>query len=371
LDDPTCNFTLANGGYNIAACNCLADAGDISTSFTYLCTDEDVQLELSPYNSIAQQILYTQGPGLATLEQKEAFWALGISFDGAITDPFAADFEMVFEEVATSFALTDLSDYPINTPFYVYTISGVESFNNNASACYDISEPSMFIRVPTININSTSIDNGDGTSTVTYNLGGGAPSFSPDEGYTVSVFGTNYSGNDLVMAGTPVSIDVSNQHSYAISVSDASSCDILEGMVFTEVDGAMVGTPIDTENILSIDEDVLVVEVFVPELGTTIVVEIDNAIVGINETTNALTLGNAYPNPSADITTIPYTITASSSAIFTLINTTGQIVFEQALKPNAHNASLQIRTQHLANGLYLYRLQSDQNTITKQLLIIK
>ena len=82
-------------------------------------------------------------------------------------------------------------------------------------------------------------------------------------------------------------------------------------------------------------------------------------------------MGNAYPNPTASASTIPYTLpqgTNSGEVVF--YNTTGTEV--KRFKVDNTFADLQITTQDIPAGTYYYQLQvAGTASGTKKLVVVK
>lgn len=116
-----------------------------------------------------------------------------------------------------------------------------------------------------------------------------------------------------------------------------------------------------------------------PEQITT--VEVANAIIkttkdwfdGIISSTefesklNDAVLGNATPNPANNNLIIPILNDGNKALNFQLLNSKGEVIFEQVIKNSDLN--IEINTSEFPNGIYLYSINDGNKIITKKLAI--
>jgi hypothetical protein len=90
----------------------------------------------------------------------------------------------------------------------------------------------------------------------------------------------------------------------------------------------------------------------------------------VNE--NSFELAQNYPNPFNPSTTINYTLAREGNVKLTIYSSVGCKVatIVNDYKP-AGNYSIQFNAGSLASGIYLYRLESGFNTVTKKFILIK
>jgi hypothetical protein len=87
---------------------------------------------------------------------------------------------------------------------------------------------------------------------------------------------------------------------------------------------------------------------------------------------NRFELGQNYPNPFNPTTNISFTLAESGQASLTVYNMLGQEVAVVANKRfNAGEHSVNFDANALASGIYIYRLQANGETLTKQMTLIK
>ena len=71
------------------------------------------------------------------------------------------------------------------------------------------------------------------------------------------------------------------------------------------------------------------------------------------------TLGQNYPNPSASSTVIPFN-NLEKTATLQIVDLTGRVVFAQEIAKGT--SEVNVNTSNIDNGMYMYRLISDNNT---------
>lgn len=93
---------------------------------------------------------------------------------------------------------------------------------------------------------------------------------------------------------------------------------------------------------------------------------------GIDTTPSQFSLQQNYPNPFNPTTNITFSLTEPSQAKLTVYNMLGQEVTVVANKRfNAGEHSISFDASTLASGIYIYRLQAEGQTLTKQMTLIK
>jgi len=95
--------------------------------------------------------------------------------------------------------------------------------------------------------------------------------------------------------------------------------------------------------------------------------------VGIEPSTasSAELMGEAYPNPASENQSVIVPLNISTSgARFTVKNILGQVVLTQENLPLGKQ-EININTQHIAPGIYLYAIEAGNTVITKKLSITK
>jgi hypothetical protein len=97
----------------------------------------------------------------------------------------------------------------------------------------------------------------------------------------------------------------------------------------------------------------------------------DNPINGISEATDAFTCTLA-PNPCADHVTISYTLNTPSVVNITILNSFGQRVARQSLDNNLPgNHSVSIDLTGYAPGIYMCRLDTKDNSVTRKMMVVR
>ena len=97
--------------------------------------------------------------------------------------------------------------------------------------------------------------------------------------------------------------------------------------------------------------------------GTPIVTDTKN----VEPENHTITLS---PNPAASTTNLLYTGPTLTTARLELLDTYGQIVREMNLNHLNDNASIQIETQNITNGLYFVSLSNGKDITTTQKLVV-
>jgi hypothetical protein len=79
-----------------------------------------------------------------------------------------------------------------------------------------------------------------------------------------------------------------------------------------------------------------------------------------------------YPNPFNPTTTISYTVDKTMSLVFEVYNVSGQVVDRIDLgRKSAGAYSLTYHGDHLASGIYTYRLIGDGVSLARQMVLVK
>ncbi len=89
-----------------------------------------------------------------------------------------------------------------------------------------------------------------------------------------------------------------------------------------------------------------------------------NLLLGIDDSNKLI---NIYPNPFENQITCNFSEKISETLNFSILNTLGQIVYDQILQ-KTHSATLDLSNINLRSGLYYYQFKSGKNTITGKLL---
>jgi hypothetical protein len=91
---------------------------------------------------------------------------------------------------------------------------------------------------------------------------------------------------------------------------------------------------------------------------------------GIEESTS-LTSASVYPNPAADFTNVSLELANSSNVSIALINSMGQVVYNNALGNVNGTQTVQINTSNVEAGMYFVNINVDGVTSTKRVSITK
>ncbi|MEM7035434.1 MAG: T9SS type A sorting domain-containing protein [Bacteroidota bacterium] len=87
---------------------------------------------------------------------------------------------------------------------------------------------------------------------------------------------------------------------------------------------------------------------------------------------SGVVLGQSYPNPTAGEAVIPFELPAVMNVKLSVVNVYGQevaVVTEGELSAGAHVS--RVDTKELATGVYFYRLETDNNVVTKRMVVTK
>jgi len=93
--------------------------------------------------------------------------------------------------------------------------------------------------------------------------------------------------------------------------------------------------------------------------------------VGINDPVLSETTVKIFPNPSNGPLNISMNHDEESNLNISIIDLVGQEVFVENVSFVKGSDILQLKVNHLSNGIYMIRLQNDKNTYTKKLIIRK
>ena len=95
--------------------------------------------------------------------------------------------------------------------------------------------------------------------------------------------------------------------------------------------------------------------------------------VGVNNNVESnIVLGNAYPNPTSDLSVITFDLPAVSTISMDLVNVYGQqvaVIANGEFAAGAHRVN--VSTDKLASGVYFYNLRTNGQTISKKLVVSK
>jgi hypothetical protein len=86
---------------------------------------------------------------------------------------------------------------------------------------------------------------------------------------------------------------------------------------------------------------------------------------------SACSLGQNYPNPFSSMTTLNYSIDRSSDVQLDVIDITGKSVASLVnghVSPGKYSVTLDVSNMHLADGIYLCRLQCDGVIVTQRII---
>jgi Secretion system C-terminal sorting domain len=96
-------------------------------------------------------------------------------------------------------------------------------------------------------------------------------------------------------------------------------------------------------------------------------------LVGIKDNVRSnVVLGNAYPNPTANSAVITFELPAASSLVIDVMNVYGQqvaVIANGDFNAGAHKVVL--NTEKLASGVYFYNLRTNDQVLSKKLVIAK
>jgi hypothetical protein len=121
---------------------------------------------------------------------------------------------------------------------------------------------------------------------------------------------------------------------------------------------------LNTINVISWDRGS---DTFVKD-GLTVISSISTNVVIVQE----MELFQNVPNPVIDVTMIGFYLPEDGNVKLTISNTLGQEIFTLAnkfLSKGTHN--IEFSVNEMSTGVYFYSLESNKNTITKQLTLIK
>lgn len=83
-------------------------------------------------------------------------------------------------------------------------------------------------------------------------------------------------------------------------------------------------------------------------------------------------LGQNFPNPFSDFTTVPYQMTKSGSAVFRVIDMNGSVVriINEGKKPTG-SYNFQLSSEKMSNGIYYLQMITDKQTVTRKMILSK
>jgi hypothetical protein len=83
-------------------------------------------------------------------------------------------------------------------------------------------------------------------------------------------------------------------------------------------------------------------------------------------------LGQNFPNPFSQFTTFPYQMQKASDVSFRILDLSGKEIrrIEEGMKsPGKYN--LEISSEKLKNGIYFLQMKSNQNTVTRKMIVVQ
>jgi hypothetical protein len=109
-----------------------------------------------------------------------------------------------------------------------------------------------------------------------------------------------------------------------------------------------------------------------PNYGDGVQIVYDITITAdIAEESTSLTSASVYPNPSTDLTNVALELSNSSNVSIALINSMGQVVYNNALGNVNGAQTVQINTSNLEAGMYFVNINVDGVTSTQRLSVTK
>jgi len=95
-----------------------------------------------------------------------------------------------------------------------------------------------------------------------------------------------------------------------------------------------------------------------------------NMSIGIDELSKEyINLGQNIPNPTSDITLIPYALKKDGMVSFVIYNVVGESVFEDNFRANTGQSNYEFNANELSDGVYLYSISIDGFSQTKRMLV--
>lgn len=92
--------------------------------------------------------------------------------------------------------------------------------------------------------------------------------------------------------------------------------------------------------------------------------------VGVDEVATGLNIGRAYPNPANTSVTVPVTVTNAAPVSVTIANVLGQVIARQNFAATAGQTQNAVfSTEALANGVYLYTVESNGERVTDRIVV--
>ena len=114
---------------------------------------------------------------------------------------------------------------------------------------------------------------------------------------------------------------------------------------------------------------------FVNSVDTFSVTFINGLVVGVDQGTipNKFFVDQNYPNPFNPSTTIKFGLPTASVVNLVIYDVLGRevrtLVNNKSLKAGSH--SYDFNASSIASGTYIYRLTTDNNVVTKKMLLLK
>lgn len=83
-------------------------------------------------------------------------------------------------------------------------------------------------------------------------------------------------------------------------------------------------------------------------------------------------LGQNFPNPFSNFTTVPYQMTKSGNVVFRVIDINGSVVriIDEGKKPAGSN-NFQLSSEKMSNGIYYLQMITDKQTVTRKMILSK
>jgi len=146
---------------------------------------------------------------------------------------------------------------------------------------------------------------------------------------------------------------------------DANVTLLAEGMEMKENDGKVIVYSLDgnsfSGNVLEVNANVVNIEMATKDGAT-----VTNIFVPGN-----YALSQNYPNPFNPVTNISFNLSKATDYSMTIYNITGQVVEVFSGSADAGEHTIQWDAQNVASGIYFYKLNADNFSETKKMILLK